>query len=1697
MTEVHVRLDADQQQLQCTVDGCESVLPFISSVIIDHMWRSHRIDTLTRLEVASKLIQIGLSFLNNDGKFVFCTKCAIILPKPTVPSLIYHLHRSHCIRLRTHPTIQYFLDNVTPSPSTNALRQPQILLALHCPKDDCSYAISVVNQDRLQVNESLLSHIKKCHGSAAFDGSMSLVERARNAKIGDAVYAGKRLKKTEIIDIQTCLTSTTKLHVADEIESGIKFSSQEGVNSLTSEDGDSSLPTSTSPSTSSSQQTSQTIYSATSFTRHPHRDDFYDELLKSKRQSFECSISDQASDLHKLSESAISLANSGTDIYLKLNWWVAVEWYTTICTEGALKWFQLLNTNATESASNDTLFWACLKLIEYGIHCAEQGKMLNPGIAGSLSSGTDHDIEDIDDESSAMCAKGGGARYAMSSVTVNTQERYAKRMVGVLRFINNMAHMETGVFLFGNDWNTNEQESNAGLLVQHLLNIEWPKKVERTNRMGIIAQAVAATALVDGRPSLAGGIANSDQLSSVLVTDIILTRGSELASTCSAAMYVMKCLIVINRLQANPFVPIPLVSFNGSRSGPQLAALKSDYDNSPNTQKQPFDDIVNIDVEETFKRGHTPVIRLCTTNGGGVYYFGKQEISSAVTNGTSISLSLIEKLLVLMKAPPSLVVVLSTAERNVIFFPQQKSIAHFRLTNEAESTIQLNSGTGSSDSMSVQDIGEYISASARQYLESHPHSRKEFETILRELQDFVLFLVHVVSGGPGRAQDLLDIMLFKTPSAGFINAFTDTNLRIDAIVHKMPSVQHGSTRYVSRFPNYHTSRILAVFVSLSIGAYPDQRRLWNATIREEADIIKCFERSALRCFRAPLNFNWWRHIAQLLISHGSRELNSFAQQIQILGSQSLSEIENESLNSAQHPSVVNILTQQLGHTVLTAALNYGTKNKSQTDWQVASWSYQRFLQIENTKIDLSQREASVKDINYCIFPDDAADSCSREQYIGALLSTVYPGSVSARSSLQLKFLFEILDGSTDVIITGGCGTGKSAAYLVPALALNNSNSGRCILLLCPQKNVALSAASMCRVANLDYICFGDSNQNPQQFVNSLCETQGRSLSTSIVIATFQEVSDSPLFNDFLGIMFKTNRLVRVIVDEVHICLSSFSWRNCFSQCGNLRARIGYGVPWVFTTATLPISAIGPYKRFWSCGLRRVAQIRTPTELAPNIYIKVQSFSMPIQGYKELKNILMKLFDQSLASDWHARRCLVLVPSVKLASELTTRLNNDKMSLNLLDKDSIQSVTGETSTGEVISAIEHAKVIVCTTVISSSMNINNLDAVIVFKTTYSLADLIQAWGRAGRDGQPARGILLWCKTSHTSLFPEGSLDADLSSLGWTLPKERTKDIRIALCPSGVLAFAEETGVCRRLQLFRAFDGNISTPPATCAELISTLSNSYCDNCVSELLFASNADAVVKEETIKHVPLLESVSPNTTHEETLSSQDEYIEDPQDMMAFLSQSKADDPAAVEVQFIFGEIARLLRVREQAALLNACFMCNKLDCAGIRDSAKTCSGRDRISVAVWGYICYGCGGNHSGKDCKFRSTKDLPPVPPNIQRCFYCYLPQHAVHSSSFHPGDGNLSGTAEYCMKRGKCIFGLLTAAAHLRFTLLEILQKEHGWQLSSKPPFPIATRDDGTQFALFWAWLWEFSPLQHSTRNIDVLVHFLLRILALDK
>ena len=897
------------------------------------------------------------------------------------------------------------------------------------------------------------------------------------------------------------------------------------------------------------------------------RDDFIPSAIATRYPIFRVDLSVDVPSALKLSEDAIKSASS---LYYNINWWVTDAWYKEICVEGPLEWYKLLQPTlpGTGAASASTLLSISLCLIETAIYCASLGRMVHPGVAGGLSISSIHRDGSEDD-----AAATSDRRYGLSILQSATRQRYAMELVKVLTFINNLCLLRRNEALFRADLDNTDVAVGAGLIFQVLFDMEWPVE-SLPIKLGTLAQVAAATCLLDSR--------RPDEASHPLsVKDLSLVPASRVAATCSALMYVIKSLMVINKRHAS--VKNRTVYFESSRSGPQLAKVKLDYDGLPETE-QVFQNMMLYDFVASKKR-QSPVYLFCSTGnvGEGASQIGILEISAAVNHAINYCSQTLTEILQILQINESIANLLTHISTNLIF-DIKASLGHFKV----EPCPACDHLCDDLRSLCTNDLGQYLTTRGSLFYQQQQQSQeyKQLLRLLREFEDHLVFLVHVSSGGPGRAQDLFDVFLQQSPTGGSARYLTESTIKLDSIVHKRPNHQHSSAERISRYPTYFVAKHLSTYVAIVRGLFLNHDRLWSPMIKDEASYIQCFNRGASSSFRVSFQFNLWRHVAQLLVSKGDGEITHLAAVLHGRGAKSYQSIASESELSAGEPSVPNTITRQFGHSTKTAIASYKTRTLTTEDWRMSSRVYQAWLRLPGLdpveRLDPYEKELQKSP---SLFPTSAQYKADlKEQYVLDLLARAFQFSSITRepSARQVAFVTAALAGEADVVVIGGCGTGKSAAYLTAGIAAQDR--GLCILLLCPQNNVALCAEEMCLQAQLNYLRIDDSDET-KQHVQEILSTEGTGLSVGVFISTFETIAHCPTFTLLINALRRYNLLSRVIVDEVHICLSSYSWRMCFNACGHLPTSIGPSIPWVFTTATLPEVAMAPYLRFWHLGAR--------------------------------------------------------------------------------------------------------------------------------------------------------------------------------------------------------------------------------------------------------------------------------------------------------------------------------------------------------------------------------------------------------------------------------------------------------------------------------------------------------------------------------
>ena len=244
-------------------------------------------------------------------------------------------------------------------------------------------------------------------------------------------------------------------------------------------------------------QQSLSTTSSQSFTITPSssalRDDFTRRAMSARYPIFRVQGGATVPATLKISDDAIRCSSS---LYQQINWWVTDAWYNEICIEGALAWFNLLQSTSTNSgvASPETLLSIAQCLLETAIYCAGLGRMVHPGVAGGLSISSSHQ-SNADDE---LATSSIDHRYGLSIIQPATRQRYAKELVKVFVYLNNACMRNHGRAMLRADLDNADVAVGAGYIFQVLFDMEWPTE-PHPFQLGTLAQVAAASCLEDLR----------------------------------------------------------------------------------------------------------------------------------------------------------------------------------------------------------------------------------------------------------------------------------------------------------------------------------------------------------------------------------------------------------------------------------------------------------------------------------------------------------------------------------------------------------------------------------------------------------------------------------------------------------------------------------------------------------------------------------------------------------------------------------------------------------------------------------------------------------------------------------------------------------------------------------------------------------------------------------------------------------------------------------------------------------------------------------------------------------------------------------------------------------------------------------------------------------------------------------------------
>ena len=452
------------------------------------------------------------------------------------------------------------------------------------------------------------------------------------------------------------------------------------------------------------------------------------------------------------------------------------------------------------------------------------------------------------------------------------------------------------------------------------------------------------------------------------------------------------------------------------------------------------------------------------------------------------------------------------------------------------------------------------------------------------------------------------------------------------------------------------------------------------------------------------------------------------------------------------------------------------------------------------------------------FPANSASSLLNDIVANRIFQQ-YWGKSRTLKSFQWHTIQALLIRRQDALVISGTGSGKSACFQLPPLLMQHCGTGGVAVVVSPLISLMRDQCASLNQKGISAIFLGSAQEDPQ------AETHAMEGQTSIIFVCPESLQRiSPMIgrlHDKLVISQQKSSSSQsslppmiLAVDECH-CVSKWGhdFRPTYRDIGHWRNRYFPTAPCVALTATATPRVREDVSK--SLMLKRPLHVAVETFNRPNLHYsvghydaetklsKVLQLLAPILEHRKQHRTANRsrggtIFNRAFDDDSGRPSAIIYCPTrkdtEKLAKELTNALKKQRRGEKVeafhagLNPKLREEVQKRWTSGETVA--------VCAT-IAFGMGIDKPDVRLVVHAGWpqSLEAYHQESGRAGRDGLPAKCVLLAPMTTLPRLFPSPG---------------RSKAMTLVL--RGMLQDVHEYGIrtmgCRRLTLLGYFGEDTS-------------------------------------------------------------------------------------------------------------------------------------------------------------------------------------------------------------------------------------------------------------------------------------------------
>lgn len=576
---------------------------------------------------------------------------------------------------------------------------------------------------------------------------------------------------------------------------------------------------------------------------------------------------------------------------------------------------------------------------------------------------------------------------------------------------------------------------------------------------------------------------------------------------------------------------------------------------------------------------------------------------------------------------------------------------------------------------------------------------------LEEVKKFeldLLILIHLTYGAPARATELMQIKLFNS-NDGIRNIYLDGTQFLIFLSYS----KTGSRAPIVRYLPVNVSTLLYNFIVYLDGA----RRLFLATTGMGNVSEYLFSSQAENQFEP-----FYRHFQTVFTPTCEVEIGIklYRHICKYLFRTCLSDGDNTPLLKE-----CGLMDEQFGHSEDIANRIYAVP--SSTPYAISTQKIADFRNISNLWHKLIGMENSLNDLNSTLpilkkstalelkFRNSLKGSLSADAEeaniapisnfshnlsqvnLGAGLKKMLKSNeVYFKSESQMTAVQASYDGDRDLAIVLPTAHGKSMCYFLPAFL----NPHECNLVFSPLISLTSSIEEKCKLFGIKYINYENQLTPP----------------AAITICHYQKVHEIKDLQQWIG---KT-KIRRIFIDEAHLLFSFYTLMK-LSNFSFIRGDMG--IPLILLSATFPIHIRGFVKDIFG-GLPMMHSIVDRSE-RPNLIFNVFRFDNNTLMEEKIDEIMHFIIKEP-----KIKKCILFFYSLDILKAYAG--DNNFIFDGKLNMQAKINVIEEWKNSE-------NKFIFSTSALLSGFDLQDVNAVIIVGGFSNLLDVIQGFGRCGRDG----------------------------------------------------------------------------------------------------------------------------------------------------------------------------------------------------------------------------------------------------------------------------------------------------------------------------------------------------------------------------